>query len=204
MNPLIGLILCGGESSRMGESKCFLRYHARPQWEHLAALLQPLCSGVIISGQEDQLAIISNSQPANMQAPLLAVDLPALAGHGPMSGVLTAARQRPGCAFLVVACDYPLLTSDVLASLIRARDKGADAICFSRQEDGLDEPLVAIYESTSLAYMESSFSGGAYSLRHLLKNVRTHRLPAPDGGVLQSIDTPEQYRQLLERMKRTS
>jgi molybdopterin-guanine dinucleotide biosynthesis protein A len=204
MDPLAGLVLCGGESTRMGEEKCFLQYHARPQWEHLARLLEPLCSGVIVSCHVRQLSRLSAALPSLPHPPMLAADLPEYAGHGPMSGLLTGFHRLPGYSILLVACDYPLLRTQDLELLIGARRKGADAVCFSREKEGIDEPLVAVYESTAMPAIRESFQQGKYSLRDVLGKIRTHRLEAPAGDVLVSVDTPEAFHQALGRMKSTS
>ncbi|MBL7851200.1 MAG: molybdenum cofactor guanylyltransferase [Cyclobacteriaceae bacterium] len=204
MDPLAGLVLCGGDSSRMGEDKCFLRYHRHPQWEHLVRLLEPLCSSVMVSCQVRQLSRLSEALPSLPHPPLLAADLPELAGHGPMSGLLTAAHRLPGHSFLLVGCDYPLLTAEVLQRLIGARRKENDAVCFSRGAEAVDEPLVTIYEATALPAIRESFRNGEYSLRKTLQQLRTVRLEIPSGDPLLSVDTPEEFHQAMARMKSAS
>jgi molybdopterin-guanine dinucleotide biosynthesis protein A len=204
MDPVSGLILCGGESSRMGEEKCFLQYNARPQWEHLVRLLEPLCSGVMVSCQVRQLARLSETLPSLPHSPMLVADLPEYAGHGPMSGLLTGFDHRPDRSLLLIGCDYPFLTKQDLALLIGARQKDADAVCFTREQDGMDEPLVAVYERTSMPVIRECFQQGQYSLREALQKIRIHRLKAPAGNALVSVDTPEAFHHALGRMKSTS
>jgi molybdopterin-guanine dinucleotide biosynthesis protein A len=187
----------------MGEEKCFLQYHARPQWEHLARLVEPLCYGVMVSCQVRQLSRLSEALPSLPHPPKLAADLPEYAGHGPMSGLLTGFNRFPGHSMLLVACDYPLLRTQDLELLIGARQKDADAVCFSREKEGIDEPLVAVYENAAVPAIRESFQQGNYSLREVLRKIRTHRLKAPDGDALVSVDTPEDYHQALSRMKST-
>ena len=49
MSVLHGLVVCGGQSTRMGMDKSQLQYHGVPQREWLYELLQPLCEDVYIS-----------------------------------------------------------------------------------------------------------------------------------------------------------
>lgn len=203
MDPLAGLVLCGGESTRMGEDKSFLQYHARPQWQHLARLLQPLCTGVIVSCQVRQFSRLSEALPSLPHPPVLTADLPEYAGHGPMSGLLTGFHRLPGHSILLVACDYPFLTTHELALLIGARRKDADAVCFAREKEGIDEPLVTVYERTAIPVIRECFEHGNYSLRDVLRKIRTHRLKAPSGDRLVSVDTPEAFHQALSQMKST-
>lgn len=201
MDPLAGLVLCGGDSSRMGEDKSFLRYGRDPQWEHLVHVLEPLCSTVIVSCRSGQLSRLAEALPSLPHPPLLAADLPEFAGHGPMSGLLTAAHRLQGHSFLLVACDYPLLTAEPLQVLIGARAKERDAICFTRRDETLDEPLVAVYEASALPTIRDSFRNGEYSLRKTLQKLRTLRLQMPSGDPLFPVDTPEEFHLALARMK---
>ncbi len=180
MNPLTGIVLCGGQSARMGEDKCFLRYHDHPQWEHLVRMVVPLCSGVMVSCTLGQFARLSAGIHALPHPPDLSADLPEFAGHGPMSGLLTAAHRYPDHSFLLVGCDYPLLAEDDLRQLIGARRPGKDAVCFNNPEDQLPEPLIALYEVSTLPIVRKTFQEGDYSLRRVLQQVRSIRVEADD------------------------
>ncbi|RYY06625.1 MAG: molybdenum cofactor guanylyltransferase, partial [Sphingobacteriaceae bacterium] len=57
---LKGLVLAGGRSSRMGESKAEMNWHGKQQQYHLADLLSFYCEDVFISCREEQL---KNIQP---------------------------------------------------------------------------------------------------------------------------------------------
>lgn len=201
MNPLAGLVLCGGNSARMGEDKCFLRYHLHPQWEHLVRLLGPLCSKVVVSCRVQQLTKLSEALSSLPYPPLLAADLPEFAGHGPMSGLLTGFHRQPDHALLVVGCDYPFLTSNDLETIIGARSENVDAVCFAREKDEVDEPLVAVYEGTTVPMIKEYFRHGDYSLRRVLRQVRTRRLSLPTGDTLRSVDTPEEFHQAIKRIE---
>jgi molybdopterin-guanine dinucleotide biosynthesis protein A len=200
MNPLAGLILCGGISSRMGEDKCFLKYHQQPQWEYLVHLLNRLCPEVVVSCHLRQLSRFSEALPSIPHPPILAADLPAFAGHGPISGLLTAADHLQGRSFLLVGCDYPYLNDGPLEQLIGARRKGVDAVCSTRGVEQLDEPLVAIYEANALTVIRENFSRGEYSLRKALSQLQTVRLKLPPGDPLRSVDTPEEFHRAVAQL----
>ena len=63
MSVLHGLVVCGGQSTRMGMDKSQLQYHGVPQREWLYELLQPLCEDVYISCNAEQAAEIGDSYP---------------------------------------------------------------------------------------------------------------------------------------------
>ena len=201
MNPLAGLVLCGGDSSRMGEDKCFLRYHLEPQWVHVSCLLRSVCSNVTVSCRMGQLSRLSEVIPSVSHAPTLLADLPEYAGHGPISGLLSGFHRYPDHSILLVGCDYPLLTLSELQLLIGSRRKDVDAVCFARDIERLDEPLVAIYENSALPIVKDCFRSGAHSLREVLQGLRTLRLKIPAHDPLVSVDTPAEFHQMNLRMK---
>jgi molybdopterin-guanine dinucleotide biosynthesis protein A len=52
--PLYGLVLAGGESSRMGRDKALLRYHGTSQVRYLVKLLSEYCARVFVSVGPDR------------------------------------------------------------------------------------------------------------------------------------------------------
>lgn len=190
MYPLVGLILCGGQSSRMGEDKCRIRYHTLPQWLHLAELLRPLCEEVLISCSTPQLEQLTRDADGRSDMPTLLADSPHYVNHGPMSGLLTAWDARPAHSLLVAGCDYPLLTAEDFGKLISARKSGCEAVCFKHRD--MMEPLVAVYESSAEIQIRRLFEAGEYSLRSALTLLRSIRIVPTSPSHLLSIDTPEQ------------
>lgn len=201
MNPLAGLILCGGQSTRMGEDKCQIRYHGKPQWVHLAEMLKPFCKEVVVSCSPKQAAVLKayNTQPLRTT---LVPDSPKYIGQGPMGGLLTAWDAFPNYSFLLAACDYPLLTGEDFSALIKGRADDPDAVCFERE--GMDEPLVALYEKSAAESIRQLFRQGRLSLRHALKMLDVERLQPIAGNHLVSVDTPEQRKDITISTGRAS
>ena len=127
--PLLGLVLAGGESRRMGVDKGTIRYHGVPQRLHAAGLLARHTESVFVSVRPDQLPTLE---------PALAPMLDPAPGLGPMAGLLAAIGHRPDAAWLVVACDLPFLDEATLAALVAGRKEGYDAVAYA----GTDEPVL--------------------------------------------------------------
>lgn len=196
MNPVGAVILCGGQSSRMGEDKCFLRYHGNPQWQHLATMVNGRCAFTLVSCHAHQSASLSR-QAEDLALPLRVVeDAPHVAGRGPMAGLLSAWEVKPETSLLVVACDYPLITPADLDALLAERQAGAGAVCF--HHGSMDEPVVAVYEWSARDPIQRLFGEGEFSLRRALQGLNTRRIPAPEHLV--SIDTPDQARAVMSRL----
>lgn len=136
--PILGLVLAGGRSRRMGRDKATLVYPGRtlPQWLVMAQLLQTACDRVALSLRSDQLLPGAESwtvlrDPEESQ--------------GPLTGLLTALSAYPDHACLAVACDLPHLDRATLGQLLAARGH-ARVTAFRSSHDGLPEPLCALYE----------------------------------------------------------
>jgi molybdopterin-guanine dinucleotide biosynthesis protein A len=109
--PLLGLVLAGGRSTRMGVDKSTINYHGKPQFEHLYDLLATYCADVFLSVNAEQA-----SQLADSRFNLIADDATVF---GPLAGILTAfQKQSANHAWLVVVCDLPLLSGQSIRKLV--------------------------------------------------------------------------------------
>ena len=183
------LILAGGASSRMGADKAWMDYHGKPQVIWLYELLEGQGLNVWISLQQADERFAGRNTVQ---------DFPAFQGHGPLSGVLSAAQQvGADTAWLFIGCDYPLFGEREIGQLIQARDPNALATVFSWE--GRVLPFPAIWEPEMLACLESDFHAGHHSLRRSLEyRAERLRIISPlSGNSLQSADTPED----AERMR---
>lgn len=139
---LYGLILSGGKSTRMGNDKGLIAYHGKPQREYLFELAGQFCDAVYYSARKDQLNSFSDSTH-------VIVDRNDY--HGPFNGILSAHNEYPEVAWLVLACDLPLLDNRGLTELVEQRNTEKYVTAFSSKDTGLPEPLIAIWEPKALA-----------------------------------------------------
>lgn len=191
--PLYGLVVCGGQSSRMGSDKSLLQYHALPQRYHVYHLLETFCERVFLSCNEQQVA---GMEPGYS----FFSDLPEYTGHGPMSALLTAFHHFPDAAFLVLGCDYPFLGSDHIHPLTNNRDPQKKVIAFARENSSFPEPLLALYEPSIQPLLETFFRQGSDSLNRLIGQAGGLLLPAQPAEAYESVDTREAYQQALQRL----
>ncbi len=138
---LYGLVLAGGKSLRMGKDKAQISYHGLPHSIYLYNLLEKLCDKTYLSLRGDQHSeygkefhIIEDQDRY----------------RGPFNGLLSAHDYAPEVAWLVVACDLPLMDSSTVQKLIEQRDSEKIATALATTKTGLPEPLAAIWESAGL------------------------------------------------------
>lgn len=165
---IAGIVLAGGQSSRMGENKALLPYQGRPLVAHMVELLrQAGCVQVHISGSvpgyDGIIDKSPNEGPGRAIANLLAHF------HGGYDGLL------------IVPVDMPLLTADILKMLVVA---GGNVHFRDHQFPVLLQPCPTAPEGRSVfAVLEAL-------------NTAPVDFPAGKEGAFVNINTKEQWESL--------
>lgn len=171
---LNGLVLAGGMSKRMGQDKGLMQWHGKPQRYYIADLLQNFCADVFISCRA--------AQETEMTGYKTIIDSYDLAG--PIAGILSAFKQNSSAAWLVVACDMPLLDIATIKYLVNHRNEQSIATTFESPYDGLPEPLITIWEPLSfpmlLKYGADSITCPRKFLIRTAEKVQLLQPPNPD------------------------
>ena len=168
----------------MGRDKTAINWHGKEQQFHLADLLAAYCKEVYISRREARAETI----------PGYKVLLDSHTGIGPYGAILSAFKFQPGTAWLIVACDLPLIDKKVLDFLIQNRDSARMATTFQSPHDGLPEPLITIWEPKSYPVLLTFMSEGYTCPRKvLIKSNDTLILQPPDPDSLLNVNTPEDF-----------
>lgn len=181
--PIKGLVLAGGKSQRMGSDKGLLTYHGKPQREYMAELLIPLTQQVSLSCRPGQL------EPTASAVQLLP---DSFLGLGPFGAILSAFREDPNAAWLVVACDLPLLDEATLAYLIANRNPSKVATAFLNPATNFPDPLVTIWEPRAYPALLSFLAQGYSCPRKVLINTDIELLEIPNPDALRNVNTPEE------------
>jgi molybdopterin-guanine dinucleotide biosynthesis protein A len=190
---LRGLVLAGGQSVRMGADKAALLVDGRTLLARSVDLLAPLTTTVHVAIRPGQAGDELRSQ--------FAVLLDAAAVPGPAGALVAAWQHDPGTAWLVLACDMPAIEPDALRELVVRRDPERGATAWRNPDDGLPEPLCAIWEPATLARLAAvggQAGHGPVSPRAVLAAADPLLLnPARPLG-LRSVNTPVDLHHYLE------
>lgn len=185
VTPLLnGLVLAGGRSKRMGFDKGTIQWHAKEQQYYVADLLKELCETVFISCRTDQQKEIDTNY--NTLADTF-IDL------GPYGAILSAFREQPDVAWLVVACDLPLLDLSTLQYLKERRNISSMATAFESPYNHFPEPLITIWEPKSYPVLLSFLSQGTNCPGKALRNMDTAVLKIQNPETLMNVNTPEDF-----------
>ncbi|WP_288446966.1 NTP transferase domain-containing protein [uncultured Chryseobacterium sp.] len=190
---LNGLVLAGGKSVRMGNPKDKINWHGKEQKYHAADLLAPFCDEVYISCRQDQLENFNSEYNALTDTFLQ---------MGPFGGILSALRSQRDKAWLVVACDLPLLDKNSLEFLIQSRDPEKAATTYESPFDGLPEPLITIWEPKSYPLLLNFLGTGNTCPRKVLLNSDTFILKPANPDALMNVNTPEDMKKAQELLRK--
>lgn len=191
--PLKSLILVGGKSTRMGSDKAFLDYHGKPQYAFLADILRGLGIETYISCRTEQADEFIDNQKVITDTFL---DL------GPYGAILSAFRHDPNAAWLVLACDLPLLDANTLQLLIEKRNPHKLATSFRSPEskEGFPEPLIAIWEPRAYPTLLQFLAQSISCPRKVLINSDIELLTPSVETALMNVNTPEERTTLLNQL----
>ncbi len=177
---IFGLILTGGQSSRMGSDKAQITYGLRPQWQESGDLLRPFCREVYWSCTEEQ--------KNRWQLGALGL-VDAIPGHGPASGLHAAFTLSNQVAWIVIGCDYPLLQPIDIQSLIDARALGVDALVFFNERENEIEPMIALWEPQAQRNFLEAFAKGNDSPRRILRASKLKMIAPRSSEILTNQNT---------------
>lgn len=111
---------------------------------------------------------------------------------GPASGILAAFQHDPEATWLVVACDYPCITTSALDQLKSAYKP--PVTCFQNLE-GFCEPLLGIWSPEAMRHLKRNCEKGKLSPSKAVKELGGFVI-IPDGNadtVLKNVNTKEDW-----------
>jgi len=189
---IYGLVVCGGQSSRMGMDKSLLNYHGKPQRYYLYDILTEICGKAFISCNKEQAKEI----PGGFN---VIIDAENFGPIGPMGGLLSAFDAYPDASFLVIGCDYPYLQKTDMERLLET-DNNSLATTYYNDYEQIREPLVGLYKSDCYDLLKKQFEQNDYSLNHFLKEINATTIIPASPRSIQSVDTKEGYQKAFHEI----
>jgi molybdenum cofactor guanylyltransferase len=181
-----GLILSGGQSSRMGEEKRLINYHGKTQEQYLFDLLSNYFSAVYVSINQSQTTDLPCIQDLDLGV------------KSPMVGIVSAFHHNPNVAWLVVACDMPFVDEKAIEFLLKHRNLEKFATAFENSEEHFPEPLLTIYEPRIFSKLQEATDEGKKSPMKVLKNLDIELLQNFDNQWIINANTIEERKMINE------
>ncbi len=188
---MIGLVLCGGKSVRMGADKGMLLVNNQT-WASIAEKkLTSLNILVKFSVNTDQEITYGNL----FQKENIILDNQTLNIGGPLKGILSAHLTASNEDLFVLACDLVDMDTSLMAMLLKEKDQniGFEAYIFSNND--FYEPLCGIYTAKGLEKIANLYKEGnlkKHSMQSVLAQLHTRRmvLTQSDQNYFKNFNTP--------------
>ncbi len=201
------IVLCGGQSSRMGSPKAWLDFEGEPLLARVVRRIAAAASPLVVVAAPGQ-------QIPTLPGDVVVVRDP-VSGRGPLQGIaagLDALHGRASMAF-VSSTDVPFIDSALIRRLHALRGDAFD-IAVPRAK-GHYHPLSAIYGVEARPEIEDLLTADRLRPFYLFERMRTIfadealllegedlRAADPELLSLENVNTPEEYAAALARIQR--
>ncbi len=159
-----GILMAGGQSSRMGRDKGFISLGGRMLYQFPLRVLEALCDEILISSCNDF---------PHAEGHRVVCD--EISGIGPIGGLYTCLKKARHHLCLVISYDMPLVKPALFRHLLQQR-KDED-IVVPVHEGHRFEPLCGLYHKNALQAMEAQIKQGSYALHQLFAGPNYRLVP---------------------------
>lgn len=161
------IVLSGGFSSRFGEDKAFVVLGGKPLVKHvLDAVNSMVEEKIVVAGSKVQASKLVRIAGSDVKVVVDVMDL-----HCPLVGALTGFREASGEYSLLLPCDVPFVSRDVLSFLFDLCVGKAAVI--PRWPNCFIEPLQAVYKTSSaLKAAENALHEGKLTMQAMVDDLR--------------------------------
>ena len=158
-----GVVLAGGQSSRMGSDKALIQIDGRSLLDRALDRLDRHVSEFLVIGDPEKYGHIGPFVFADNNP-----------GNGPLGGITTAMRYASNDNLLVLACDMPAV-NDKLLELLKSRLGNFTDAVVPVHGDHV-EPLCAAYHRRCSSIFNFALDRGELKMQMVLEKIRMDRL----------------------------
>lgn len=191
IKPIVGGVLSGGLSSRMGQPKDrIVLPDGKNMIQHVVDALLLVCNEVIVAGPDLPLTIKETDRIHFVKDKF--------PGSGPLAGVEAILATGIARGYLISACDQPLLNEEILRMLI---PDDRDMPCFfDFNKAGYIDPFPGYYPVKWLPEVRDSLRRNRRSIKSLIADSDVILRPVDEATApyLRSINNQEELKELLE------
>lgn len=183
-DKITAAILAGGKSSRMGQDKGLMYFKDKMLIDYIIDEVKKIT---------DKIIIITNNPEYKQFGYPCHSDL--IKNSGPIGGIFTALTFSETRKTLILSCDSPFITSDVL-SILADKTKEEDVIVF--ENGGVAEPLIAVYDKNCLKEIKELIKNNMLKMKDALNSLETLRYKFDEYDfdnekIITNINTPVEF-----------
>ena len=151
-------ILCGGKSSRMQSEKGLVLFQGKPFIEHIIEAALPI---------SDSIQLVTNTADYDYLPYQKIKDIEL--DKGPIGGIYSALVHSDSAINLILSCDIPLISTELLAELIAKHQTDFEVSVFS--EANKIHPLIGIYTKKIVPILKKAIEENDLKMMRLLEKV---------------------------------
>jgi len=159
MEEITAIILAGGSSRRMGQDKGLMNLGGRPMIHHVIAMAELFA---------DDIIIISSNKDYEQFG--YAVHADEVEDAGPLGGIFTGLNQSKTDQNLILCCDTPMISPELLGKLI---DQKTEAQIVIPEHDGFVHHLTGRYHKSILGKAKECIEAKELKLSDFVAKVET-------------------------------
>ncbi|WP_443939500.1 molybdenum cofactor guanylyltransferase [Pedobacter sp. MW01-1-1] len=174
-----GLLLCGGQSTRMGTDKGLISTDGKTWSQVVAQLFERQTIPYYLSLNASQLESYSKVY-ATEKFIIDSVSIP-----GPLRGILSAAAAFPENNWLVLACDMIEMNEATIQNILKKAAENPDFDFWIYKNEEFFEPFCGIYSSEGLKKIAQEYHQGqlqAFSMQHVFLAHRVYACPTENSS----------------------
>lgn len=193
------IILCGGQSTRMGHDKASLPFGTETMLERVTRIV-----GEVVA--RENVVVVPAPQQQLGPLPQVIVACDAVAHRGPLAGLATGLRalrgERPNIdAIFTTGCDFPLLVPAFIGRMFTLLQNFDAAVPFDRSRR---YPLAAVYHPRVLPVIDQMLAAETFKAQDLFNKINTRdvllddlRIADPNLHSLRNVNTQAEYADTL-------
>ncbi|MGJ3254022.1 MAG: molybdenum cofactor guanylyltransferase [Elainellaceae cyanobacterium] len=197
MVAVTGIILAGGQSSRIGQDKAQLLVDGVPLLRRVFDSAAQCCTTVyVVTPWPDRYREIV---PPECQFVHEVRDSDSLKSQGPLIGFIEGLTHVETEWALLLACDLPRLEAEVLQSWVTELDTVDNSIValLPHHSKGW-EPLCGFYRQRCLPALQAYCEAGGRSFQRWLSGQSVQTLHVPDNRMLLNCNTLQDLEQVMD------
>jgi molybdopterin-guanine dinucleotide biosynthesis protein A len=187
MKDILGIVLCGGKSKRMGSDKGLKKIDDKTWAEHIGALFIELDIPFVVSVNAQQIKNYSEIFDEKKLVP------DSVAIPSALRGVLSVYERFPDKNLLPVACDLIRMDTDVMTGIINAylNNNRYDFYVYQLAGNDFAEPFAGIYTRAGLQKVDSKYRNDEllkYSFQNIFDSYKTLRITTDNAEAFSNIN----------------
>ncbi len=156
-SDITGVILAGGQSSRMGFNKAEAEMHGESMLIRMIDKLKEITSTIMVSS--------GNVSYPNIPYPQIPDEHPQF---GPLGGIYSVLKVSNTSLNLVVSCDIPLVSVFLLKYMVNSAVKNDSLITVPVDHEGQLQMMCAVYRKDILSILEQQIDAHTFKMKDLL------------------------------------